>query len=73
MKARLQRFAAKVHAARVRLVRVSSPAIAQLDFADACLAAGLCLLGVGAWWIYPPASLLLLGVILLGMGIRGMK
>ncbi len=35
--------------------------------------AGLVLIGVGAWWVFPPAGLIIPGAILAGVAIFGVK
>ncbi len=41
------------------------------DLHDILALLGLLLLAGGVWCIYPPAALILVGVILLGVGVMG--
>jgi hypothetical protein len=41
----------------------------RLDPADWLAIAGVLLVGGGVWWIYPPAALIVIGLILLGTGL----
>lgn len=40
-----------------------------LDFSDLLIFAGLAAMIGGAWWIYPPAALILLGLALILLGL----
>jgi len=39
------------------------------DLHDILALLGLLLIGAGVWWVYPPAALILVGAILLGVAV----
>lgn len=43
----------------------------MVDLHDIVALLGLISLAAGVWWIYPPAALILVGVILLVVGVVG--
>lgn len=36
---------------------------------DAIALAGLTLIGIGCWWIYPPAAFLAIGSLMIGLAV----
>lgn len=41
----------------------------KIDFTDGCIYSGLASVGAGVWMIYPPAALIVVGVLVLGLGL----
>jgi hypothetical protein len=39
------------------------------DFSDFLIVAGVVVVGVGLWWMYPPAALIFGGVALIALGM----
>ena len=44
-----------------------------IGYRESLLIAGLILIGWGLWWIFPPAALIVPGLILAGVAIFGVK
>lgn len=43
--------------------------MALIDATDLLILAGLAIMGVGIWLIYPPAALIFVGLLVAGLGI----
>ncbi len=44
-----------------------------IDRRDIVGIGGLCLIGTGLWWIFPPAALIVPGLILTGIAVFGVR
>ena len=45
-------------------------ALAEITIHDVLVVVGIGCLGIGLWWIYPPAALITIGVLLIAAGMN---
>jgi len=54
-----------------KVLRPVYAAIKKISIQDLLIVGGVAGLGIGIWWIFPPASLITIGILALLIGIRG--